>query len=497
MHPLHPLLPSPSSPRSFAPFATADSCAHPYKANGDSAGLEGSPDDCLWGNNGGTDDDPTVPHSFPISCSFANADFSGTPFTTQTGYWHLQEWYIYGGQNTAGSLRGDASATNVSEAAVISAYAGGFCECNGPWGGQYAVSSAGAALSFEANTYLVTNEKLIVCPSESSTSTGTPSSSATGTSSKSHTGTPSSSHTGTASPSHTGTATSSRTSTPSTSVSKSLSSTPAPVATGPDFKCYGDAHSGLVRGGEDPHHPVDPVCAPLPLTLTDAHRGQCGACWGCAPIDTDDFALTFTLDLTDAHHPSRGSACEGSRLALKLHGALRGAANDEDHLLSCDEDRHGSTCEESWALFVEASERGIEVEVSDHDEHHEGGKGLLPVGGAVSAWEAGAWDFSISYKQRDGRLQVSWAPSDAPARIRSQWFKTDIGAAVGCKGRDPHLAAGAAVAGGKPEAGHAAGGFVGSTEDRCYETQRVTAYAYTARVGGDGAMALPAAGAVA
>ena len=329
----------------------------------------------------------------------------------------------------------------------------------------------------------------------SSSHTGTPTASHTGTPSSSRTGTPSSSVTGTAAASHTGTPSSSHTGTPSVSVtvSKSLSSTPLPVASGPTFKCYGDAHSSADVAADDD------VCGALPLSLThdDSHhsrRGECGACWACDRIAVDDFELDFTLDL------SSEKRCRGPRVGLKLHSDVDCATRNsaavtalmtapgvgapgDSHELSCAEDRAKEHGADAWALYVSTVGAGgcdeddeIVVELSREGHRDHAAAPPAPPAGVLCAGKpiARSWDFTVSYKQVQGRMLVTWKRSSpAPAgATHSQWIHTDLAEALHCSRRHEHCGVTGCVVN---------WGFVGSADESCSAEQGVSAVAYTNR----------------
>ena len=245
----------------------------------------------------------------------------------------------------------------------------------------------------------------------------------------------------------------------------------------------------------------------LPLVLTESREDQCGACWYENRVNVVDFVLDFTLVL------DQESRCGGSRVGFKLHGDLFGsntssssgstasrqptptigdALDDNDHhKLSCDDDRDRRHEVDEWALYFETSEYsegGLDVELADSradDDRHDyliagttpsiSAAPTTPFSAAHHPTGPGTWNVHLSYKQSDGRMLVQWARVDSAVKPRSKWFVTDISASLDCHARwlaHPE----------KPVCECMAGvGFVGSTEDWCYERQTVTAFSYIDR----------------
>ena len=227
-------------------------------------------------------------------------------------------------------------------------------------------------------------------------------------------------------------------------------------------------------------------------------------------MDVTDFAADFTLALDEVFR------CGGSRVALKLHGELYGtapaAAADADVLpgagrpnaLSCSGDRERRYAHETWALYFEAKDGGLEVELTDgdhddeHDRHFLGplarkaaaaaaaatlvtDNGVIVVAGSGDGHHPigpGTWNIHVTYKQTDGRLRVQWARVGSNTKPRSKWFTTDLAHALGCDS-DKHWPLGGAHPHKPSHPTCVVGlGFVGSTGDWCYERQTVTAFAF-------------------
>ena len=223
-----------------------------------------------------------------------------------------------------------------------------------------------------------------------------------------------------------------------------------------------------------------------------------------------DFAADFTLALDEVFR------CGGSRVALKLHGELYDAAPaaaaadagvlpgaGKPNALSCSGDHERRYAHDTWALYFEAKDGNLDVELADggddNDRHFDGslarkvaaaeanrlviddkvvvGSGHHPIG-------PGTWNIHVTYKQTDGRLRMKWARMGSNTKPRSKWFTTDLARALGCKGEEhwPQQLGGAHPHKPSKSATCVVGlGFVGSTSDWCYERQSVIAFRFDDR----------------